>query len=69
MYGPIIMAFLKSSELINLKEEYKEVVGVEAPPFNCDDFLGLDDYVDQLKKSIETGIPWEWNGGEKHETI
>ncbi len=62
MHGPVIMAFLKSSEVVNLKNKYKEVIGVNAPPFNCDDFLSLDDYVEQLKKAIETGVPWKWKG-------
>ncbi len=56
------MEILKRLETRELQMEYTEKTGCDYPGFNHDDFDGITDYINTLKKAIETGIPWEWKG-------
>ena len=58
------MQILKSSEVRELQMKYVEKTGVGYPGFNHDDFSGITDYLNTLKKAIETGVPWEWKQRE-----
>ena len=63
--SPSEMKAVKSKEIRDLQREYQEKVDVNYPGYNRDDFNGIEDYVETLKKAIETGIPWEWKGEDE----
>jgi len=59
------MEILKRLETRELQMEYTKKTGSDYPGFNHDDFAGITDYINTLKKGIETGVPWEWKGDGK----
>ncbi len=40
-------------DLQALKKQYEEKYMKNAPPFNTDEYNGIDDYKEQLKKLVE----------------
>jgi hypothetical protein len=56
------MEILKQPETRELQMAYTEKTGSDYPGFNHDDFAGITDYINTLKKGIKTGVPWKWNG-------
>ena len=57
--SPQEVAILKSKEVLDLRDLYEERTKEMSPGFNHDDFAGITDYINTLKKAIETGIPRE----------
>lgn len=49
----IVEAIQKDEEIKTLKREYKEKYHKNAPPYNYDQFKGLDDYKAYLRKQLE----------------
>lgn len=62
---PQEVAILKSQYVIDLRDQYEKKTGEMSPGFNHDDFYDTDEYIEALKKAIETGIPWVWKGDEE----
>lgn len=49
----IVEAIQKDEEMKMLKREYREKYNKNAPPYNYDQFKGLDDYKVYLRKQLE----------------
>ena len=43
----------KDKEIQELKKLYKEKNGKNSPPYNYDEYAGLDDYKSKLRKLVE----------------
>ena len=47
------MRYLKTDkELKELRSKWKEVYNVPFPPYNWDEYAGIDDYKDKIRKLI-----------------
>lgn len=49
----IIEALRKDEEIQELKKAYKEKFQKNAPPYNYDEYGGIEDYKKKLKEKIE----------------
>lgn len=49
----IVEAINKDAEIQKLKKDYKEKYNKNAPPFNYDEYAGIDDYRSKLREMIE----------------
>lgn len=49
----IVEKLNQDQEIQELKKLYKEKNGKNAPPYNYDEYAGLDDYKSKLKKLVE----------------
>jgi hypothetical protein len=48
------MEFLRTDkEILKIKEKYRTVLNKEPPPYNWDEFNGIEDYKKQMRKEIE----------------
>ena len=43
----------KDQEIQKLKSMYKEKYGKNAPPYNYDEYAGIDDYKSKLRELVE----------------
>ena len=51
-----IFDYLRTNpELQQIKEEWKEVFGTHIPPYNYDEYNGLEDYKKQLWEELNEG--------------
>lgn len=50
----LIEAIKNDKEIQMLKKQYEEKYGENPPPYNYDEYSGLDDYKEKLKKLVET---------------
>ena len=49
----IVEVLQKDEELKQIKEEYKKKFSKNAPPYNYDQYNGIEDYKQKLKKLID----------------
>jgi hypothetical protein len=49
-----LMEFLRNdAELKQLREEWKKQSGSNFPPYNYDEYAGIDDYKQKIRKELE----------------
>lgn len=52
----IVEAIISDKEIKQLKVLYKEKFKKNAPPYNYDEYAGIDDYKRQLKKLLKLSM-------------